>query len=60
MNTREELEKIIEYINGVKSRASGESFAYQSGAYDVALKSIRNDLEIIAKVLKTRENRTTP
>lgn len=60
MNTREEIEIIIEYINGVKSRASGESFAYKSGAYEAALELIQNDLETIAKVLETRENRIYP
>lgn len=60
MNTREELEKIIEYINGVKYHASNKGSAYQAGAYEVALELIRNDLETIAKVLETRENRTYP
>lgn len=57
MNTREELEKIINYINGVFERTKGKENAYQAGAYEVALEGVQRDLKLISEILQLHEER---
>ena len=57
MNTREELQKIIDYINGVFARTRDKDHAYQSGAYEVALEGVQRDLQLIDEILKLQEER---
>ena len=57
MNTREELEKIINYINGVFERTKDKENAYQAGAYEVALEGVQRDLKLISEILQLHEER---
>lgn len=57
MNTREELEKIIDRIDDILERMDGKSDAYKSGAYEVFLDFIRGDLSTINEILELRERR---
>lgn len=57
MNTREELQKIINYINGVLERTDWQNNAYKSGAYEAALEGVQRDLQLISEILQLREER---
>lgn len=57
MNTREELEKIINYINGVFERMKDKEYSYQAGAYEVALEGVQRDLKLISEILQLQEER---
>lgn len=57
MNTREELEKIIDRIDDVLERMEGKSGDYKSGAYEVFLEFIKADLSTISEILELRETR---
>lgn len=60
MNTREELEKIITYIENVLERYENADFCYQAGAYDAALNGVKRDLELINEILELRKDRIYP
>ena len=60
MNTREELEKIIERIESALERNSDKSYEYQAGAFEAVLEIVRGDLETVCEVLKIRNERTYP
>ena len=60
MNTREELAKIIDLISGALERNSTKEFPYQAGAYEVVLKGVKKDLELINEILEIQENRIYP
>lgn len=57
MNTREELEKIINRIDDVFDLTEGKSNDYKAGAYETFLECIKGDLAIINKILELRETR---
>jgi hypothetical protein len=44
-----ELKKIIESIESTLERNQDQSYAYQSGAYEQALRNIKQDLEFYIK-----------
>lgn len=60
MNTREVLEKIIDIISSSLERNKNKDYAYQSGAYEVTLQSVKKDLELINEILELQEKRIYP
>ena len=60
MNTREELEKIITYIENVLERCEETDFCYKAGAYNAALNGVKRDLELINEILELRKDRIYP
>lgn len=60
MNTREELEKIITYIENILERYEKADFCYKAGAYDAALNGVKRDLELINEILELRKDRIYP
>lgn len=60
MNTREEIEKIIDRIEGALERNADKSYEYQAGAYEAVLEIVQGDLETICEVLKIRNGREYP
>lgn len=60
MNTREELEKIINYIDGVFERVNDKDYSYQAGAYQAALEGVKRDLQLINEILELRKERISP
>lgn len=57
MNTREELEKIIDRIDDFLERMEDKSDAYKAGACDIFLDFIKGDLSTISEILELRETR---
>lgn len=57
MDIREELDKIINRIDDVFDRMEGKSNDYKSGAYEVFLEFIKQDLGTINEILELREAR---
>lgn len=57
MNTREEIQKVINWINEAMERCSDKSNDYKSGAFEATLRIAARDLDTICKLLDLRDQR---
>lgn len=56
MNTREELQKIVNWIDKTFETAQDQNNDYKSGAYAASLEIVKNDIEVLIHVLEFRAN----
>lgn len=57
MNIREEIQKVINWINESMESCSDKNNDYKSGAFESTLRIAARDLDTICKILELREQR---